>query len=66
MSRKKKKKLHVVTPPKATNTLVIDQNKFNLQKEYHSVDFRTGCYMTEKDRPRKKFKPTETEWDGVF
>lgn len=22
--------------------------------------------MTEKDRPRKKFKPTETEWDGVF
>ena len=56
----------MVTPPKATNTLVIDQNKFNLQKEYHSVDFRTGGYMTEKDRPRKKFKPTETEWDGVF
>ena len=56
----------MVTPPKATSILVIDQNKFNLQKEYHSVDFRTGGYMTEKDRPRKKFKPTETEWDGVF
>ena len=63
MSRKKKKKLHVVTPSKATNTLVIDQNKLNLQKEYHSVDFRTGGYMTEKDRPRKKIKPKDIDYD---
>ena len=53
----------MVTPSKATNTLVIDQNKLNLQKEYHSVDFRTGGYMTEKDRPRKKFKPKDVDYD---
>ena len=53
----------MVTPPKATNTLVIDQNKLNLQKEYHPVNFRTGGYMTEKDRPRKKFKPKDVNYD---
>lgn len=63
MSKKKRKKSHVVIPPKAKDTLVIDQNKFNLQKEYHPVDFRTGGYMTEKDRPRKKFKPKDMNYE---
>ena len=52
---KKKKKLYT-TQHKETNTpLVIDQNKLNRQKAYHSVDFRTGEYMTQKDRPRKRY-----------
>lgn len=34
-------------------------NKINRQKADHSVNFRTGGYMTEKDRPRKKFKPRD-------
>jgi len=35
--------------------LVIDQNKINRQKAYHSVDFRVGKHMTYKDRPRKRY-----------
>lgn len=53
----------MVTSPKETNILVIDQNKLNLQKEYHPVNFRTGGYITEKDRPRKKFKPKDIDYD---
>ena len=52
---KKKKKLYT-TQHKETNTpLIIDQNKLNRQKAYYSVDFRTGKYMTQKDRPRKRY-----------
>lgn len=52
---KKKKKLYTTQHKEAKASLVIDQNKLNRQKAYHSVDFRTGKYMTQKDRPRKRY-----------
>lgn len=36
---------------------VIPKEKiFQAEKPRHSVSFRTGRYMTDKDRPRKKYK----------
>lgn len=52
---KKKRKLYTTQRKEAEAPLVIDQNKLNRQKVYHSVDFRTGKYMTQKDRPRKRY-----------
>ena len=52
---KKKNKLYTTQRKETNATLVIDQNKLNRQKAYHSVDFRTGRYMTDKDRPRKRY-----------
>ena len=52
---KKKKKLYTTQHKETNAPLVIDQNKLNRQKAYHSVDFRTGKYMTQKDRPRKRY-----------
>ena len=60
---KKKKKLYTVQPSGTKKSLVINQNKLNLQKAYCSVDFRTGKYMTDKDRPRKKYKPKDVYYD---
>ena len=34
--------------------MFIDVNVMNLKKEHVVPGFRTGRYMTEKDRPRKK------------
>ena len=34
--------------------MVIDMNAMNLKKEHVVPGFRTGRYMTTKDRPRKK------------
>lgn len=36
--------------------LIIDQNKLNLQKEYHAINFKVGKHLTEKDRPRKRYR----------
>ena len=52
---KKKKKLYTTQHKVTKASLVIDQNKLNRQKVYHSVDFHTGKYMTQKDRPRKPY-----------
>lgn len=52
---KKKKKLYRTQHKEINKPLVIDQNKLNRQKAYHSVDFRVGKYMTQKDRPRKRY-----------
>ena len=52
---KKKKKLYTTQHKETSTPLVIDQNKLNRQKVYHSVDFRVGKYMTQKDRPRKRY-----------
>ena len=52
---KKKKKLYTTQHKETKAPLVIDQNKLNRQKAYHSVDFRAGKYMTDKDRPRKRY-----------
>ena len=52
----KKKKLYRTQHKETNKPLVIDQNKLNRQKVYQSVDFRTGRYMTDKDRPRKRYK----------
>ena len=52
---KKKKKLYTTQHKETNATLVIDQNKLNRQKVYHSVDFRTGKHMTQKDRLRKRY-----------
>lgn len=45
--------------------LVIDQNKLNRQKAYHSVDFRVGKHMTYKDRPRKKYNAKDVNLHDV-
>lgn len=60
---KKRKRLYTIQPKETSAPLVIDQNKINRQKAYYSVDFRTGKYMVEKDRPRKKYKPKDVEYD---
>ena len=52
---KKKKKLYTTQQKETKAPLVIDQNKLNRQKAYHTVDFRIGRYMTDKDRPRKRY-----------
>lgn len=49
--KNKKKKISNLDTP-----LIIDQNKLNLQKEYHVINFKTGKYLTEKDRPRKRYR----------
>lgn len=40
--------------PKETKKLVINLTKVELAKVYQTPGFRTGKYMTEKDRTRKK------------
>ena len=62
---KKKKKTYCVSEPKKTQRtiLVIDQNEFNRKMADHSVNFRTGKHMTEKDRPRKKYKPKDVNYE---
>ena len=52
---KKKKKLYTIQPKETSHPLVIDQNKINRQKADHSVNFRTGRHLIEKDRPRKRY-----------
>lgn len=52
---KRKKKLYTIQPKETNAPLVIDQNKINRQKAYHSVNFRTSKHMTYKDRPRKRY-----------
>ena len=54
-----------MTEPKETQQtiLVIDQNEFNRKIADHSVNFRTGKHMTEKDRPRKKYKPKDVNYE---
>lgn len=60
---KKKKKVYSIEAKGKKKPLVINQNKLNLQKEYHSVNFKTGGYMTEKDRPRKRYKAKDVDYD---
>ena len=58
---KKKKKLYTIQPKETNAPLVIDQNKLNRQKAYHSVDFRVGKHMTRKDRPRKRYRAKDID-----
>ena len=53
MSKKRKKSVPVMQP-KQEKKMVIDMNAMNLKKEHVVPGFRTGRYMTEKDRPRRK------------
>ncbi len=53
MSRKRKKPVPTAAP-KQEQKLVIDMMKVERAKANHSVSFRTGRHLTEKDRPRKK------------
>ena len=62
---KKKKKLYTTQHKETNAPLVIDQNKLNRQKAYHSVNFRTGKYMIEKDRPRKKYNAKDVNLHDV-
>lgn len=43
-----------VNTPKKEKKMVIDMTKVELAKAYQQPGFRTGRYMTVKDRPRKK------------
>lgn len=54
MGKKKKKSVPVAAPNRQDGPMTIDMNRVNLQKTYMIPGFRSGKYMTEKDRPRKK------------
>lgn len=43
-----------VARPAEKKKMTIDMNEVNRKKAYTAPAFRTGKYMTEKDRPRKK------------
>ena len=58
---KKKKRLYTTQHKETNAPLVIDQNKLNRQKAYHSVDFRVGKHMTYKDRPRKRYRAKDID-----
>ena len=60
MSKKRKKSIPVCMP-KEEKPMVINVNKINLKKQHEVAGFRTGGYMTEKDRPRKKNWKRECE-----
>ena len=62
---KKKKKLYTIQPKETNAPLVIDQNKLNRQKAYHSVNFRTGKHMIEKDIPRKRYNAKDVNLHDV-
>lgn len=62
---KRKKKLYTTQRKETNAPLVIDQNKLNRQKVYHSVDFRVGKHMIEKDRPRKKYNAKDVNLHDV-
>lgn len=50
MSNKKKK----------SEKMIIDMNEIQLKELGRRIPtFRSGKYMTEKDRPRKKYKPRD-------
>ena len=51
---KKGKKSTPVQMKSKEKAMVIDINEINLKNADHSVNFRTGGYMTKKDRPRDK------------
>ena len=53
MSRKKTGATPVA-PPRQKKKQVIEMTKAELAKARTTPGFRTGRYMTEKDRPRKK------------
>ena len=53
MGRKKTGAVPVVQPSEKKK-MTIDMNEVNRKKAYTAPAFRTGRYMTEKDRPRKK------------
>lgn len=53
MSKKRKKSVPVMQP-KQEKKMFIDMNEMNLKKQHTVAGFRTGKFMTEKDRPRKK------------
>ena len=51
---KKKTGAVPVAQPSEKKKMTIDMNEVNRKKAYTAPAFRTGRYMTEKDRPRKK------------
>lgn len=65
MSKKRKKSIPVA-PPKQEKKMVINMNEMNLKKQHMTASFRTGNFMTEKDRPRKKDWKREYERGKEF
>lgn len=54
MSKKRKKSMPTNTP-KSEKTMIIDATELLVKSAgYSKPAFRSGKYMTEKDRPRKK------------
>lgn len=64
MSKKRKKSIPVQQKQKEKG-FIIDQNKFNKQKAYYAVNFKTGAHKTEKDKPRKRYKRTDN-WEDNY
>lgn len=56
MKKKRKKKNKQKKINNLDMPLIIDQNKLNLQKEYHAINFKVGKHLTKKDRPRKRYR----------
>ena len=64
MSKKHKKSIPVQQTQKEKG-FIIDQNKFNKQKAYYAVNFKTGAHKTAKDKPRKRYKRTDN-WEDDY
>ena len=58
---KKKSKLYSTSPPKEEEPAFFQDSITATLKEkpYIVVRGKVGAHMTEKDRPRKKFKPKD-------
>ena len=61
MGKKKKKKLYEVAPPREEEPVFFQNSITRTLKEkpYIVVRGKVGAHLTEKDRPRKKFKPKD-------
>ena len=61
MKNKRKKKRKKKKINNLDTLLIIDQNRLNLQKEYHAINFKVGKHIMGKDRPRKKYKAKDID-----
>ena len=64
MSKSHKKSIPIQQKQKEKG-FIIDQNKYNKQKAYYAVNFKTGAHKTVKDRPRRRYKRTD-DWDDDY
>lgn len=64
MSKKKGKRATPVAPKKKEDGKILvmtGKEKAKKMMPHYEVTFKTGKYLTEKDRPRKKFKAKDID-----